>query len=238
MFQQADRVSGRVSEGLGLGLALVRALVELHGGSVAAFSDGPGTGSEFVVRLPLITQAGPLPAGDGSPPTVTTGSARRCLRLMVVDDQVDGAKTLALLLGLSGHEVRIAHDGPEALEKLAGFRPDVLLLDLGLPGGMDGYEVARRVRARPGLEQTVLVALTGHGGKADRGRAREAGFSAYFVKPVDLDALGQLLDHHASTGIGGEGTAFAHHNERMEQTSFAEPQVLPHSSVMTRVSHV
>jgi signal transduction histidine kinase len=194
MFQQADRVSGQVSEGLGLGLALVRALVELHGGSVTALSAGPGTGSELVVRLPLDAQAEPEPAGAvGRLLPAATGSAQQSLRILVVDDYVDGAQTLALLLGLIGHEVHVAHDGPAALEAAAGFRPDVVLLDIGLPGGMDGYEVARRVRAQPDLEDVVLVALTGHGGERERGRAREAGFSAFFVKPVHVEALCQLL---------------------------------------------
>jgi signal transduction histidine kinase len=239
MFQQADRVSGRECEGLGLGLALVHALVQLHGGSVAAFSDGPDRGSEFVVRLPLAVHAEPAPAEDASGLLpVTVGAVRRLLRLMVVDDQVDGAQTLALLLGMMGHEVRVAHNGPEALEAAAGFRPEVVLLDIGLPGGMDGYEVARRLRVQPGLESTVLVALTGHGGATDRGRAREAGFSDYFVKPVDVEALGRFLDHQAGAGILREGTAFAHPDERPVQTSAAEPQVVPNSSVMTRASHV
>jgi two-component system CheB/CheR fusion protein len=117
--------------------------------------------------------------------------------MLVVDDNVDGAQSLARLLGLIGHEVRIGHDGPEALEAAAGFRPEVVLLDIRLPGGMDGYEVARRLRAQPGLEQTLLVALTGYGGEEDRERAREAGFSAHFVKPVDLAALCELLDQRA-----------------------------------------
>jgi signal transduction histidine kinase len=198
MFQQADHVSGRVSEGLGLGLALVRALVELHGGSVTALSDGPGTGSEFVVRLPLAEQTEP-PAEDGSHlPLGSAGSARRCLRILVVDDHVDGAKTLALLLGMIGHEVRIAHDGPAALEAAAEFWPEVVLLDIGLPGGMDGYEVGRRVRGQPGQEEVVLVALTGNSGEGERGRAQEAGFTAHFLKPVDLEALSRLLDQQAA----------------------------------------
>jgi signal transduction histidine kinase len=238
MFEQADRVSGQECEGLGLGLALVRALVQLHGGSVAAFSDGADTGSEFVVRLPLTVQAEPDPPEDRSPLPVTVEAARRIVRLMVVDDQVDGAQTLALLLRMMGHEVRVAHNGPEALEAAVAFRPEIVLLDIGLPGGMDGYEVARRLRAHPGLERTVLVALTGHGGAADRGRAREAGFSDYFVKPVDVEALGRFLDHQAGMDILGEGTAFAHPQERMVQTSAAESQVVPRSSVRTRASHV
>jgi signal transduction histidine kinase len=196
MFQQADRVPGRASEGLGLGLALVRGLVALHGGSVAALSAGPGTGSEFVVSLPLAAQVETAPARDAGRP-LSAGSARRPLRVLVVDDNVDGAQSLGLLLGLIGHEARVVHDGPQALEAAAAFRPEVVLLDIGLPRGMDGYEVARRLRAQPGLETASLVALTGYGGEEERAHAREAGFSAHFVKPVDLEVLGKLLDQQA-----------------------------------------
>lgn len=196
MFQQADRVPGRVSEGLGLGLALVRGLVALHGGSVTASSAGPGTGSEFIVSLPLAAQAETVPA------TATAGSvavdlARRSLRILVVDDNIDGARSLALLLGLVGHEVRVVHDGPEALEVAMEFRPEVVLLDIGLPGGMDGYEVARRLRAQPGLQTAILVALTGYGGEEECAHARAAGFSAHFVKPADLEMLCKLLEQQA-----------------------------------------
>jgi CheY-like chemotaxis protein len=218
MFQQADRVSGRASEGLGLGLALVRALVEMHGGSLEAFSDGPGTGSEFVVRLPLVAQAASAGPVDNLLPTAA-GSAPRSLRILVVDDHVDGAQTLAQLLRMFGHEVRVAHDGPEALEAAAGFRPQVVLQDIGLPG-MDGYEVAQRMRAQPELEGVVLVALTGHGSAGDRNRAQEAGFTAYFIKPVDLEALGQFLEQQA-----GAGTAFAPHHKWMQRASTAESVV-------------
>jgi signal transduction histidine kinase len=206
LFQQADRVPGGAAEGMGLGLALVRGLVALHGGEVSAASAGPGAGSEFVVRLPLAARAGPAPARDaGRTPSV--GSARRPLRLLVVDDNVDGAQSLAMLLGLIGHEVRVAYDGPEALDAAVDFRPEVVLLDVGLPRGMDGYEVARRLRARPETQTAVLAAVTGHGSEEERARAREAGFAAHFVKPVDFAALCNLLDRHA--GGGPTGTGFA-----------------------------
>jgi signal transduction histidine kinase len=211
MFQQADRIPGRVSEGLGVGLALVRRLVEMHGGTVAAFSDGPGTGSEFVVRLPLAAQLTAAPTRDAGRRLAGARSARRSLRMLVVDDNVDGAQSLALLLDLIGHEVRIGYDGSEALETAAEFRPEVVLLDIGLPRGMDGYEVARRLRTQPGLEQTLLVALTGYGAEEDRERAREAGFSAHFVKPVDLEALCELLDQRTA---GSPGASFAANGER------------------------
>jgi signal transduction histidine kinase len=190
-FQQADRVPGQEVEGLGLGLALVRGLVELHGGSVAAFSHGPGTGSELVVRLPLAAGEQPPSAREAGRLALGIEAVQRPLRILVVDDNVDGAQSLALLLGLVGHEVRVVHDGPEALKAAAEHRPDVVLLDIRLPGGMDGFEVARRLRAQPGRQGAALVALTGHGGEEQR--AREAGFSAYFVKPVDLPALCDLL---------------------------------------------
>jgi CheY-like chemotaxis protein len=117
--------------------------------------------------------------------------------VLVVDDNVDGAQSLAMLLGLIGHEVRVAYDGPEALEVAAEFCPEVVLLDVGLPRGMDGYEVARRLRARPGTETAELVAVTGHGSEEERAHAREAGFSSHFVKPVDLGGLFNLLDRRA-----------------------------------------
>jgi signal transduction histidine kinase len=196
-FQQADRVPGQESEGLGLGLALVRGLVELHGGSVLAFSDGPGAGSEFVVHLPLAEQEEMSPTrGASRLLSIGVRSARRSLRMLVVDDNVDAARSLAQLLGMIGHEVRVAHDGPEALEAAAVFQPEVVVLDIRLPRGMDGFEVARRLRAQPGLEGVVLVALTGHSGEEDR--AGQAGFSAHFVKPVDLETLCRLLDQQGS----------------------------------------
>jgi PAS domain S-box-containing protein len=190
MFQQADRVPGRVSEGLGLGLSLVRSLVEMHGGSVSAHSAGAGQGSEFVVRLPL-APGSPTP----EPPTTTVAapSEVRPLRILIVDDNVDGANSLALLLRLEGHEVKVVHDGQAALEAAGEFRPEAVLLDIGLPRGMDGYEVAIRLRALPGLGSVLIVALTGYGQEEDRQRSSAAGFSAHLVKPVNLDLLREAL---------------------------------------------
>ena len=194
IFQQADRVPGRVSEGLGLGLTLVRNLMELHGGTVEAHSAGPGQGSEFIVRLPLRSGGDEVGSegtreGDARP----AAAARKGLRVLVVEDNVDGARSLGLLLRLDGHEVRAVHDGPAALVEAAAFRPEVVLLDIGLPRGMDGYEVARRLRQLPGNESAFLVALTGFGQEEDRQRSSAAGFDAHLVKPVNPEVLHDLL---------------------------------------------
>jgi signal transduction histidine kinase len=190
LFQQADRVPGRVSEGLGLGLTLVRRLVQLHGGTVVVHSAGPGRGSQFVVRLPLAAEAVGRAKESAPSPAPARG---RPLRILVVDDNVDGAKTLAALLRLEGHEVQVAHDGPAALEAAAAFRPETVLLDIGLPKGMDGYEVARRLQELPVARQTFLVALTGFGQEEDRLRSRAAGFRDHLVKPVDPEVLRGVL---------------------------------------------
>jgi two-component system CheB/CheR fusion protein len=184
--------------GLGIGLALVRGLTELHGGSVVAFSDGPGEGSEFVVRLPA---ALPEPHGQrGEAPAAEAAAHGPSRRILVVDDDIDGAQSLALLLGAWGHEVREAHDGVTALEAARAFRPQVVLLDIGLPGGLDGNEVARRLRDQEALDGVVLVALTGWGQDEDRRRAREAGFDHFFVKPLDPETLGEWLARLESRG--------------------------------------
>jgi signal transduction histidine kinase/CheY-like chemotaxis protein len=188
LFTQASRTLDRAQGGLGIGLTLVRRLVEMHGGSVRASSAGPGKGSEFVVRLPLFF--GPLPApahGNGSGEHPAAGH-----RILVVDDNRDSASSLAVLLRLSGHEVVTAHDGAAALEKAEHFRPQLALLDIGLPG-MDGYELARRLRQLPGLRQVRLAALTGYGSEEDRRRSRAAGFDHHLVKPVEREALLVLL---------------------------------------------
>src|SRR5262249_13328129 len=148
-FRQGDGVPGRAAEGLGLGLSLVRSLVLMHGGTVAAASPGVGRGSTFTARLPV--------GGESVPAAVVAPPAPRgdALRSLVVDDNPDAARSLALLLRLDGHEVRVADDGPSALRTAAEFRPEAVLLDIGLPG-MDGNEVAKRLRATPGLERSVL----------------------------------------------------------------------------------
>jgi signal transduction histidine kinase/DNA-binding response OmpR family regulator len=188
LFTQADRALDRSQGGLGIGLTLVRRLVELHGGSVEASSPGPNQGSEFVVRLPVVIDApeGQPPAGGAAPRPGTPS-----FRVLVVDDNVDAAESLSLLLGMMGQVVRTAHDGVAALEAAEAFQPDVVLLDIGLPR-MDGHEVARQLRRR-GLTDALLVAITGYGQEADRARSREAGFDRHLVKPVDPDTLAELF---------------------------------------------
>src|SRR5439155_19576049 len=191
LFVQADRSLDRSDGGLGIGLTLVRNLVQMHGGSVHASSEGADRASEFVVRLPLPPEAPQSHQAVGK----TTRPNNRSVpgrRILVVDDNVDAAQSLGLLLELSGHEVRTAHDGLVALETAKSFRPDVILLDIGLPR-MDGYEVARRIRQEPELKNLVLLALSGYGHEEDRRRSHGAGFDAHLTKPVDLDELQNLL---------------------------------------------
>jgi PAS domain S-box-containing protein len=190
MFFQAERRTKESQGGLGIGLSLVKRLVELHGGSVAAHSDGPGTGSEFVVRLPL------LAIEDNSDPLSHAGTAteeklpRR--RVLVVDDNVDAADSLALLMRLQGLDVEVAYDGNSALQKAEAEPPAVAFLDLGMPK-MDGYELARAFRTHPALKGVVLVALTGWGQPEDRQRTKEAGFNHHLVKPVEAGTLHNLF---------------------------------------------
>jgi PAS domain S-box-containing protein len=189
MFAQVERHLGRAQGGLGIGLTLVRSLVEMHGGTVRAYSGGPGQGSEFVVRLPL---AADHPAGEAGAEAEAEPAAATRGRILVVDDSVDSAESLALMLKLSGNEVRTAYDGPGALATAATFAPDVVLLDIGMPG-MDGYEVARRLRQQPTLRNALLIAQTGWGQEEDRRRSKEAGFDHHFTKPVDPATLEALL---------------------------------------------
>jgi signal transduction histidine kinase/DNA-binding response OmpR family regulator len=189
LFTQIDRSLDRSQGGLGIGLTLVRQLVELHAGRVEASSLGPGRGSEFVVRLPALP-AEPADAPRPAPePAAARGPARRVL---VVDDNRDAAESLGLLLEVAGHQVRLCHDGPSALQAAEEYQPEVVLLDIGLPA-MDGYQVARQLRARPTTRQALLVALTGYGQEEDLRRAREAGFDHHLVKPADLETLTGLL---------------------------------------------
>ena len=187
LFAQAKRSSDRSQGGLGLGLALVRNLVELHGGTVGCASPGPGRGSTFTVRLPLVTPVAPaeLPAADKA---VSGGR----LKVMVVDDNVDAAETLSMLLDAAGHEVEVEHDSRRALERARTAPPDVFLLDIGLPE-IDGNELARRLHAQPETAGSVLIAVSGYGQEQDKRAAREAGFRHHLVKPVDFDQLAELL---------------------------------------------
>jgi PAS domain S-box-containing protein len=186
-FVQAERSRARAQGGLGIGLTLVKSLVEMHGGSVRVTSAGPGPGSEFVIRLPAV----PEPEAASADPDEPAAAAPR-RRVLVVDDNRDVAQSLAMLLELPGHDVRVAYDGPGALEAAGQFRPEVVLLDISLPG-MDGYEAARQLRRLPGLEGALLVALTGWGQEEDRRRSADAGFDEHLLKPATLTALQKLL---------------------------------------------
>ena len=185
LFTQADRSLDRTQGGLGLGLALTRQLVDLHGGSVEARSEGPGRGSEFVVRLPC-TDGARMPREPGSAAPERRGIESR--RVMVVDDNPDAAESAAALLTLGGHEVRVAFDGIEALETARHFRPEVMIIDIGLPR-MDGYELAMRLRALPETRDALLIALTGYGQSEAVRRSMDAGFDRHFVKPLDPEVL-------------------------------------------------
>jgi CheY-like chemotaxis protein len=191
LFVQADHASTKAQGGLGIGLTLVKNLVEMHNGTVEARSDGLGKGSEFVVRLPLAArepeQAPDKGAGVQRPAPSSSG-----LRVLVVDDNHDAADSLHELLRLQGHEVRVAYSGLASLEMTKAYTPDVVFLDIGMPG-MDGYEVARRLRQTPGLEKTVLAALTGWGQQEDRRRTAEAGFDHHLVKPPEPASMVRIL---------------------------------------------
>jgi len=189
MFIQVDRSLDRAQGGLGIGLTLVRSLVEMHGGSVEARSAGPGKGSEFAIRLPVLQQL-PAEMGESGPEPPLAAGER--LRVLMVDDNADAAASVAMLLELEGHRVFLAHDGYAALEASRVHRPDVILLDIGLPG-MNGYEAARQLRQQPGMMDVLLVAMTGYGQAEDRRRSSEAGFDHHLVKPVDPDELQELL---------------------------------------------
>ncbi len=190
MFTQANGTLERSRGGLGIGLSLVRRFVEMHGGSVEACSAGPGKGSEFVVRLPV---APPRARETHAQPGAYEPAPRASqYRILVVDDNRDAAISASLLLKISGHETRTAHDGLEALEVAAAFRPDVVLLDLGLPK-LNGYDVCSRIRAEPWGKTMLLIALSGWGQDQDKRRSKEAGFNFHLVKPVDPASLQKLL---------------------------------------------
>ena len=192
-FVQDDQSLARSAGGLGVGLALVRRLSELHGGRVSAASAGAGQGSLFELRLPLVEA--PLAPAQSAGRKPASSGASRMLRVLVVDDNADLAASTVALLGLWGHEVRALHNGREVLDTALSFRPDVILLDIGLPG-MDGFEVARQLRGVAALEPTRLIAMTGYGQERDRLRSAQVGFDAHLVKPVQPAVLKALLDTH------------------------------------------
>jgi signal transduction histidine kinase len=195
LFYQADRNLDRAGGGLGLGLSLVRSLVQMHGGTVEAFSAGRGKGSEFVVCLPCLPTPPPAPGVAVPDPQAPAG---RSVRVLVVDDNHDSARSMAVLLELDGHDVVLAHDGKDAVEVALRERPDLVLLDIGLPG-LNGYQACQAMRAG-GLKDTLIVAMTGYGQDEDRRRSQQAGFDAHHVKPMELDAIRALLAQR----IGGE----------------------------------
>ncbi|MBD8541947.1 response regulator [Oxalobacteraceae sp. CFBP 8761] len=189
LFTQAERSSDRSSGGLGLGLALVKSLIGLHGGEVACDSAGAGQGSRFSVCLPLIH----APAATAPMPDAQPGADTALLRVLVVDDNIDAAVMLAMLLEANGHQVQVEHDPLEALAATLANPPQVCLLDIGLPG-IDGLELARRLRARPGTAHALLIAITGYGQESDRQQILQAGFDHHLVKPIDIAQLYTLLD--------------------------------------------
>ncbi len=189
LFTQGDRSLDRSQGGLGIGLTVVRNLVEKHGGTVEASSDGQGKGTEFTVRLPVLP--GPAPLQQPVTPAPAPSPARP-LRVLVVDDNKDMVDSLAVLLRAHGYEVCTAYCGLEALEAASAGQPDIILLDIGLPE-IDSWQVARRLRGERGLQQALLVAITGYGQEADFARSREAGFDYHMVKPIDPDKLRHLL---------------------------------------------
>ncbi|HZM33904.1 MAG TPA: ATP-binding protein [Burkholderiales bacterium] len=188
LFKQGSERGGRGQAGLGIGLTLARSLVELHGGSIAAASEGPGRGSVFTVRLPLSAALADAPAPADAP--ASRGGAAP--RVLVVDDNRDAADTLGALLRMLGAEVKVVNDGQAAIEVYAAFRPAVMFLDLGMPG-LDGYEVARRIRDDAEAAGTALIALTGWGQEKDRQKSKAAGFRHHLVKPIDLTAMQAVL---------------------------------------------
>lgn len=200
LFTQEERTLDRAQGGLGLGLSLVRRITELHGGTVDARSEGRGMGSEFVVRLPLTVRGVSRGALQTKRPVASPRGPMRCL---VVEDNVDAAHMLEFALDSEGHEARLAFDGKDAIETAKQFRPDAVVLDVGLPG-MNGYEVARAIRQLPGLSRVNIIGATGYGQDADRRRAEEAGFDHYLVKPIELDAL-MLALTAGRTGHGLHG---------------------------------
>lgn len=194
-FAQERQAIDRAQGGLGLGLSIVRSLVVQHGGSVSAASAGPGQGSEFIIRLPA-AQASTSELAPATPPAEALATTSR--RILIVDDNVDAAELLSILLERYGHATSVVNDARSALDISGMTKPEVAILDIGLPD-MDGYELARQMRARPDGKRVKLIALTGYGQSSDRARAREAGFDAHLVKPVQIDALATLLQQLHTT---------------------------------------
>jgi len=186
IFTQVDRNLDRSQGGLGIGLSIVKRLVEMHAGSVEVKSEGHGTGSEFIVRLPVVLSV-VQPQSEEQ-----RSNASGCRRILVVDDNRDAAKSLAIMLRVMGNQSKTANDGLEALEVAAAFQPDLILLDIGMPK-LNGYDTARQIRQQSWGKYVVLVALTGWGQEDDRRKSQEAGFDLHMVKPIQLQDLEKLL---------------------------------------------
>jgi len=190
-YQQASQTKERATGGLGLGLTVSKRLIEMHGGNVGAYSDGPGRGSRFVARLALATR----PVARASDESAAT-RATSPLRVLVVDDNRDAAESLARLMQMEGHDVQTVSNGAAAVSHAARLLPDVVLLDIGMPG-MDGHEVARRLRELPGADAVCLIAMTGYGTEKDRVKSADSGFDYHLVKPLDFTQLQRLLVERA-----------------------------------------
>jgi CheY-like chemotaxis protein len=193
LFVQGERSLARSQGGLGIGLTLVKRLAELHEGTVTASSPGPGKGSEFVLRVPAIDERA------GSQEDSEAKMKRDSRHVLVVDDNVDAAECIGVMLELKGHQVKVVHDGFAAVDAAKSEKPDVILLDIGLPG-RDGYEVAQILRADPEFTKTKIIAVTGYGKDEDRRRSKAAGMDHHLTKPVDPDDLDQLMRVLARTG--------------------------------------
>jgi CheY-like chemotaxis protein len=188
LFTQAQRTLDRSQGGLGIGLTVVRKIIEMHGGTTEAHSSGLGQGSEFIVRLPALR----WPARPAKIYATKRAQPVQTWHVLVVDDNADSADSIAAILETSGHEVKVAYSAQKALEMAVEYQPDIVLLDIGLPD-MDGYEVAKHLRQTPELKETRLIAITGYGQESDRERSREAGFDEHMVKPVEWQKLEELL---------------------------------------------
>jgi CheY-like chemotaxis protein len=197
LFSQVDRTLERTTGGLGIGLALVKGLVEMHGGVVTAESAGPGRGSTFTVRLPVLGARSPDPDG-GVPPAAGRAGGVAGRRILVVDDNRDSAESMAQMLRLFDNEVAVAHDGVEAVEAAGRVRPEIVLMDVGMPR-MNGYEATRRIREQPWGKPVTIVALTGWGQEGDRAQSKAAGCDGHLVKPVGLADLQNVLGELAGS---------------------------------------